>query len=123
MTANDIHISEWVFAENNGKKVPVQITAVNDGKVVATNQAASICNSFSFEKLSPIPLTGETVKLFVWDKTQKISVQLNKESGKIFVRYISDRNVIKKNHKLDSIHELQQFHYRLFNKPLCLALC
>lgn len=123
MKPNDIHLNEWVFAENNGKKVPVQITAVNDGAVVATNQAAAIRNSFSFDKLSPIPLTDETVKLFIWGKDQKLSVQLNKLTGKVFVRYIGEGNVIKKYHKLNSIHELQQFHYRLFKTPLYLALC
>ena len=123
MTANDIHISEWVFADNNGKKMPVQITAVNDGAVVAANKTAAICNSYSFDKLSPIPLTDETVKLFSWEKARKLSVHLNKETGKIFVRYIGEGNVIKKYHKLHSIHELQQFYYRLFKTPLCLALC
>ena len=123
MTSNDLHIREWVYANDNGKMIPVQITAVNDGAVVATNKVAEICDSFSFDKLSPIPLTGETVRLFAWEESKKLSVQINKETGKVFVRYIGEKNEIKKYHKLNSIHELQQFYYRLFKTPLSLALC
>lgn len=123
MTPNDIHINEWVYANANGNMIPVKITAVNNGQVVAINHVAEICDSFNFDKLSPIPLTGETIKLFAWDGSKKLSVQINRETEKVFVRYIGERNEIKKYYKLNSIHELQQFYYRLFKTPLCLALC
>lgn len=122
MTPNDIHINEWVFADIDGKRIPVKIGAVHDDQVTATNVEAGIYDVFNMHKLSPIKLTRENVRLFDFSKAKRLSVQQNKTTGNIFVRYIDEKKQLKKYYKLNYIHELQQYYYKKFKYPMELEI-
>ena len=120
MTPNDIHFGEWVFAIINGQKVPVMIVTVHEDQVAVINADAGVHDALDYDRISPIPLTEDNARLFDWSAAKKISLQFNKETGKAFVRYIGDNNTLRKNYKLESMHQLQQWYYETFNTPLLI---
>ena len=107
-----IHIGEWLFANIDGKAVPVKVTAIHEKNVTAMNPVTNVCDSFNYDWLTAIPLCFEFLEFFNTSKVKGMSLHRANGNGRYFVRYINKHNVLKKSFDVLTIHEFQQFYYK-----------
>ena len=125
LTPYDLHIGEWVYGHHSDGGVsqanvsdifyPVCIECIHDGEVDTADG-----ETYGFEQLSPIPFNGDTVGLFDWSEVKDITIARNWMTEERFIRYNVGKRQPREISGLKTIHEVQQWYYDTYKKPLML---